>query len=343
LIRRDMGGARLWAIKDPRMCRLAELWLEALERLGVRATVVMVVRAPIEVARSLHVRDGWTHAHTYLMWAQHVLESFRSTMTVPRVMLSYDELMNDWGMSFQRVGEELNISWSRTIADARLDVDAFISPEERHHYAAQHANHNFESELPPKFLGRLYDSCKQLVKDGRGWDQIASCNYLYQEIAPIFLAPISEIFSDKQEFERLSVERLHRIHYLEGEQARSFEDNSRLIADNSRLQKDNLKWLEANSKLQQANSRLQEDNSRLQKDLSRLETEKSTFETIAAERMQQIERFLAEKANLEKALEDCRERYNNVQSLVQSRLWLLKRLTRLLLSHFLPKQRSDEF
>ena len=115
LIRRDMGSIRLWAVKDPRMCRLAPLWLEALQRLRIRATALMVVREPYEVARSLNVRDGWTHAHAYLMWVQHFLESFRSTAHIPRVVLSYDELMKDWSSSFMRVGQELSVNWGKSL------------------------------------------------------------------------------------------------------------------------------------------------------------------------------------------------------------------------------------
>lgn len=356
LIRRDMCGTRLWAIKDPRMCRLAPLWLEALERLGMRAVAVMVVREPLEVAKSLNVRDGWTHSHAYLMWAQHLLESFRSTMTIPRSLLSYDELMNDWGASFRRIGQELNVSWSRSIDAARMEVDAFVSPEERHHYASQHIDDHINSECPPEFLRRLYESCKCAWRDNHGWDQLTSCDNLYQEIAPLFAEPIGELIGDRQEFERLAVERLLRIHSLEDEYAGSKEDNSRLIAHISRLREDHSNLHENNLKLQEANlqlqeghlklqevhirvqedsSKLREENAGLQKDNSKLEAEKSAFQMSATECMLQIQHHEAQQATLEKELE-------NYRQLVRSKRWLLKRLTRLVLQPSTSKQDSNE-
>src|SRR5262245_18596534 len=48
LIRADFRSAPCWAVKDPRMCRLAPLWLEVLAELGIEPRILFVVRDPHE-------------------------------------------------------------------------------------------------------------------------------------------------------------------------------------------------------------------------------------------------------------------------------------------------------
>lgn len=47
----------LFAIKDPRICRLADVWLEAATDAGVDPLVLLMLRNPVEVASSLEARD----------------------------------------------------------------------------------------------------------------------------------------------------------------------------------------------------------------------------------------------------------------------------------------------
>ena len=50
LLREEFSGSVLWAVKDPRMCRLLPLWWPVLERMGVQAAALFVLRHPREVA-----------------------------------------------------------------------------------------------------------------------------------------------------------------------------------------------------------------------------------------------------------------------------------------------------
>ena len=51
LVESDFSESPLWAVKDPRLCRLVPLWKEVLDGLGVAISVVFSVRHPGEVAR----------------------------------------------------------------------------------------------------------------------------------------------------------------------------------------------------------------------------------------------------------------------------------------------------
>jgi hypothetical protein len=86
------GGA---VIKDPRMCLVLPCWLDALEALGARARLVVVVRSAEEVALSLHRRNGISLVHGRLLWARYNLELARGLVArgrQPDAVLRYDAL-----------------------------------------------------------------------------------------------------------------------------------------------------------------------------------------------------------------------------------------------------------
>ena len=52
----EFGSESLWALKDPRICRLLPLWRQVFSRLGVKPLFLHIVRNPLEVAASLKHR-----------------------------------------------------------------------------------------------------------------------------------------------------------------------------------------------------------------------------------------------------------------------------------------------
>jgi hypothetical protein len=217
LIRRDFSGVQLWAVKDPRICRLAPLWIQALDQLGIRATALIVVRDPREVAASLHVRDGWSYGHSWLMWAQHVLESTKATEHIPRAMLNYDDLMKDWASNMARIGGELGISWPRSIVDARSSIEVFLNPADRHHQAGKVITGDMEGQRPPQWIVRLMDICSAVVSRREDWSSIAAlhCDYLVH--AELFAGPIAELAGERKALEKIALERMEVIEQVQRE------------------------------------------------------------------------------------------------------------------------------
>src|SRR3546814_19656594 len=75
------------------MCLLADLWISALSEAGCSASVLLLVRHPQEVADSLAAREGMATARAHLRWARHVLAAERSSRGLPRLVLTYDKLL----------------------------------------------------------------------------------------------------------------------------------------------------------------------------------------------------------------------------------------------------------
>ena len=90
---REMDPDRGWCIKDPRLCRVLEPWLDALDRLGRTVKVVLVVRHPLEVAASLTRRDGLSLRHGLRLWAMDLQRAERGSRAVARTFVHYDAFL----------------------------------------------------------------------------------------------------------------------------------------------------------------------------------------------------------------------------------------------------------
>jgi hypothetical protein len=89
-------------IKDPRQCRLLPVWNDLFERRPYQVAVVLAVREPEVVAASLVSRDQLPLDRALLLWLSHTLEAERSTRQLPRLVLSYEQLLQDPAAAVQR-------------------------------------------------------------------------------------------------------------------------------------------------------------------------------------------------------------------------------------------------
>jgi GT2 family glycosyltransferase/glycosyltransferase involved in cell wall biosynthesis len=114
-LRSSLSKHPLWAIKDPRMCLFAELWLQAFADEGCKPSILLLARHPGEIAGSLAVRDGMANGKAMLLWLRHVLDAERASRGLPRAFLAYDELLADPGGTLRRIarlpgGERLHVA-----------------------------------------------------------------------------------------------------------------------------------------------------------------------------------------------------------------------------------------
>ena len=130
----DFGDKQLWGIKDPRMCRILPLWLDILDELGCVPKIIIIVRHPLEVSRSLLKRDEMDETWSCILWLWHVLDAYNYSSKCKRVVIQYDELLDDWTDVSERISQEIEIEWPISISDARKDVEAFLDVKMRHHH-----------------------------------------------------------------------------------------------------------------------------------------------------------------------------------------------------------------
>jgi hypothetical protein len=133
LLVEEFGDASLFVAKDPRVCRLIPLWLDALSELECEPTFVLAFRHPLEAARSLQRRDGFSLDHGLLLWLRHVVDAERATRRCGRTFVSYDELLADWRGVVARVAVDLGLEWPKDPDGAAPEIEAFLSPALRHY------------------------------------------------------------------------------------------------------------------------------------------------------------------------------------------------------------------
>ena len=134
LVQNEFGSSRLFVLKDPRMCRLLEFWIEILSALGTQPLVVSPIRNPFDVASSLHARNCIDPFVGHLIWLRHVLDAEAASRSLKRAYLRYEQLLSEAQALIDRLGSDLGVSWPRRSSPhADIEIDEFLSPALQHH------------------------------------------------------------------------------------------------------------------------------------------------------------------------------------------------------------------
>ena len=143
----EFATASVFAIKDPRMCRLLPVWLGALDALSIVPRIVLVARHPAEVAASIEKRNGWPSAVSETLWLEHMLEAEHASRGRDRVVVTYDRfLAAPADVLSTALGEIGLVEAAGAVASADLSV--FVSRQDRHH-------DNAHAAMPETAIGRL--------------------------------------------------------------------------------------------------------------------------------------------------------------------------------------------
>jgi hypothetical protein len=181
VIESDFADTPLWAVKDPRLCRLLPLWHELLADLRIEPSAVMVLRHPNEVARSLRDRDGFPLEQGRLTWLEHVADAERDSRGWRRSIVAYDDVLSGWRPALEHVRAALAVDWPNLPSSVAVEVDAFLDRGKRHHDVdAAQAN-----ELP----GLIQDVYVAMRAAARGEDsqsELGAAVDRYHEMADIF-------------------------------------------------------------------------------------------------------------------------------------------------------------
>ncbi|TBN44091.1 hypothetical protein EYE42_02965 [Paracoccus subflavus] len=132
VLQSDFQDARLFVMKDPRICRMMPFWRTALERFGARPMVVHTHRPPMDVAASLARWAGHDTEYNLLLWLRHLLDAEADSRDLPRVFTSYHMLLEDWEAAIARITGGLEIDWPRGLPEAGDDIRAFLSHDLQH-------------------------------------------------------------------------------------------------------------------------------------------------------------------------------------------------------------------
>lgn len=85
----EMDAHRPWLLKEPRLCLLMPLWRKWLEA----PVCISIYRNPVEVASSLHRRNGIPIETGMVLWERYVRSALKGSAGLPEVVVSHRDLM----------------------------------------------------------------------------------------------------------------------------------------------------------------------------------------------------------------------------------------------------------
>lgn len=129
LVRKEFGDRPVWGFKDPRCSLTLPFWRELIPRLRA----VVCVRNPLDVARSLRVRDGFPEEKSVRLWIEYTLAAFRNTSGIPREVTFYEDYFGDWDWALNRLAGIVGRDPPDSSSEVRRQLEAFRDEGLRHH------------------------------------------------------------------------------------------------------------------------------------------------------------------------------------------------------------------
>jgi hypothetical protein len=130
VISQEFGTAPIWGWKDPRACLTLPFW----RRLLPQMSYILCLRNPVDVAGSLARIHGLSAWKSGKLWVEHVRAALEHTATERRLILFYEDFVDDWRSSVARISGFLDITTDQEEAQARLEE--FVEAGMEHHRTA---------------------------------------------------------------------------------------------------------------------------------------------------------------------------------------------------------------
>lgn len=135
LIQSEFLSPDLIVLKDPRLCRMIEVYLAALRTLDYEIVPLIIYRDPRDVSASLERRDGIDKVRSELIWLRHNLDAEYFTRGMSRMLVAYPNFIAGWHELLKRIDHLLG-SGLACRADRLADLGEFLDLKLQHHSAA---------------------------------------------------------------------------------------------------------------------------------------------------------------------------------------------------------------
>jgi len=118
----------VWLVKEPRICRFASLYIDALKEASESLHSVIMVRNPLEVAASLEARDDMNKLDALHLWLTHMLEAEIATRGERRSMIAYDDFLMSPVKTAQKLSKDFDFSLPYNVNDVKSQIESYVSP-----------------------------------------------------------------------------------------------------------------------------------------------------------------------------------------------------------------------
>ena len=127
----------LWAIVDPRLCRLMPLWIGILDEQRINPGILLMVRHPLEVAQSIQTDSKIDIQQSLLLWLALNKEALDCCRNRPYQITSYDQLVADPVMILNRIESQFQMSFSIPLREKIYDIMDAVRPDLKNHHLSE--------------------------------------------------------------------------------------------------------------------------------------------------------------------------------------------------------------
>ena len=160
-----LDSSRPWFIKDPRLCLTLDFWLPALER----PVLLYAQRSPIQIAKSLHRRNGMPLEYGFSLWEFYARSALQSLGARTYIPVDYETVLSNPVVAARDLLSALVAAGVKGLRmPDRDELAAFVQP------SLCHFDDGVESELliaPQKVLLETLRTGGHL-----SWDPMAQMN-----------------------------------------------------------------------------------------------------------------------------------------------------------------------
>src|SRR6266404_297229 len=130
-LERRMGDG-YFGFKDPRTVRLMPVWHQIFNDLKLAPKIMLCLRDPAQVARSVKARDGLDLEIGEYRWLTHMVDFFRYSGDFDVCTVEYERWFTDPFGNFEQLKKFLDVPWQQSESDLGLVLSGIVDPALRH-------------------------------------------------------------------------------------------------------------------------------------------------------------------------------------------------------------------
>jgi hypothetical protein len=164
-LERRMGGG-YFGFKDLRAARLMPMWHQIFSEINLSPKLVLCLRNPAQVARSLQARNGLDPEIAEYRWLVYIVDFFRYAHSVDVCMIEYERWFSEPATNLGKLQRFLDLQWQQSQADLDLTLSGIIDP------AARRDDRGYREASQP-LVRSLYKLIRRAGEDAAAPEQIA--------------------------------------------------------------------------------------------------------------------------------------------------------------------------
>ncbi|HXC91354.1 MAG TPA: hypothetical protein VNV18_14420 [Stellaceae bacterium] len=125
-------GRAPFGFKDPRTMRLMPMWRQIVDELRLEPKLVVCLRNPAQVARSLQARDGLHPEIGEHRWFVYMMDFFRFAGAQDVCVLEYERWFDDPRRNADKLASFLGLDWPQAQSELDLAISDIVDPGLRH-------------------------------------------------------------------------------------------------------------------------------------------------------------------------------------------------------------------